>query len=79
MKTSHGAGFCVPNMIIVKLICCVNVENHFLSFKKHITLTRIILGTPLLNKTKSLLDAIFLSLLLLREGLKKSDFYHLGG
>ena len=37
----------VPNMILVKLICFVNVENHFLKFTKYITFTRIMLGTPL--------------------------------
>ena len=36
----------VPNMILVKVICYVNVENHFLTFTKHITFTRTILGTP---------------------------------
>ena len=37
----------VPNMILVKVICFVNVENHFLTFTKHITSTRIVLGMPL--------------------------------
>ena len=27
----------VPNMIIVKVICYVNVENYFLTFTMHIT------------------------------------------
>ena len=31
-------------MILVKVICYVNVENHFLTFTKHITFTRIMLG-----------------------------------
>ena len=39
----------LPNMILVKEICYVNVENHFLTFTKHITFTRIILGTPFRN------------------------------
>ena len=37
----------IANMILVKMICYVNVENHFLTFTKHITFTRTILGTPL--------------------------------
>ena len=37
----------VPNMILVKVICFVNVENHFLTFRKHITFTRNMIGTPL--------------------------------
>ena len=37
----------MPNIILVKVICYVNVENHFLTFTKHITFTRIMLGTPL--------------------------------
>ena len=39
----------VPNMILVKVICYVNVENHFLTFIKHIKFARIMLGTPLNN------------------------------
>ena len=31
----------------MKVICYVNVENHFLTFTKHITFTRIMLGMPL--------------------------------
>ena len=37
----------VSNMILVKVIFYVNVENHFLTFTK-ITFTRIMLGTPLI-------------------------------
>ena len=40
----------VPNMILVKVICFVNVENHFLKFTMYITFTRIMLGTPLYVK-----------------------------
>ena len=39
----------VPNMILVKMICYVNVENNFLTFTKLITFTRIMLGTLLWN------------------------------
>ena len=34
----------IPNMILVKVIIIVNVENHFLKFTKYITFTRIMLG-----------------------------------
>ena len=37
----------MPNMILVKLICYVDVGNNFLTFIKHITFTRIMLGMPL--------------------------------
>ena len=37
----------VPNMILVKVMCYVNVENPFLTFTKHIMFTRIMLGIPL--------------------------------
>ena len=40
-------------MIFVKVICYVNVENHFLTFTKHIIFTRIILGTPLIKSFMS--------------------------
>ena len=43
----------MPNMILVKVICYVNVENHFLTFTKHITFTRIMLGTPLVISARS--------------------------
>ena len=33
-------------MILLKVICYVNVENHFLTFTKHKTFTRTMLGTP---------------------------------
>ena len=39
----------VPNMILVKVICFVNLENHFLTFTEHITSTGNMLGTPLTN------------------------------
>ena len=39
----------VPNMILVKVICYVDVENHFLTFTKHITFTRIMLGMPFID------------------------------
>ena len=35
-----------PNMILVNVKCCVKVENHFLTFTKHMTFTRIVLGMP---------------------------------
>ena len=38
----------LPNMILVKVKCYVNVENHFLTFIKHITFTRIMFGAPLI-------------------------------
>ena len=37
----------VSNMILVKVIFYVNVENHFLTFTD-VTFTRIMLGTPLI-------------------------------
>ena len=52
-------------MILVKVLCYVNVENHFLIFTKHITFARIMLGTPftlyalILNKTKVYLMQYF--------------------
>ena len=39
----------VPNLICLNVICYVNMENHFLTFTKHIAFTRIMLGTPFLR------------------------------
>ena len=39
----------VPNMILVKVICYVNMENHFLTFEKHMTFSMIMLGIPFIE------------------------------
>ena len=36
----------LSNLILVKVICYVNVENHFFTFTKYITFTGIKLGSP---------------------------------
>ena len=46
-------------MIHVKVICYVNVENHFLTFTKHSTFTRIMLGMPLREAFKK--EVIFIT------------------
>ena len=49
-------------MIHVKVICYVNVENHFLTFTKHSTFTRIMLGMPLREAFKK--EVIFITFFL---------------
>ena len=47
IRTTRPTPTVVESEVNVNVKCYVNVKNHFLTFPKHLTFTRIMLGTPL--------------------------------
>ena len=68
----------MPNTILVKVICFVNVRKWFSTFTQHFTFTRIMLGSSLVNNKffPKTCKRHFRRTFLVKGRLKKSDFYH---